>query len=380
MKLREINVQKFRAIENLCLSFEDAVGHIQPVTILAGPNGCGKTSVLFAIVQALRGIMGYRTDDVPVPSDFDIHRGGNGDFFSKTPPTLSVQLEVEFDPAEHAAIKQIFDATQELRPDDEKNLASWLGHAAEVEWKYPPSLRADGQRRPTWFVEKVTPWEAMHWFQGRLYAIRGWNKGLLPDPKLIDQVGGPILFPQDRSLRNRVTGVAGAAASAENEATVWEILREIGQMATSPQFEPAGTNGESLQKQAKEWEEQIQMHFHEICAPKEYLGFVYPPNDPGGAPYFKDQGSHYPLSMASSGEQVILEYITRLTYPRPMNRGLILIDEPEVHLHPGWVRQLYRALPKIGSDNQFIVTTHSVELRALAAADHVLIDLGDLQN
>jgi predicted ATP-dependent endonuclease of OLD family len=69
----------------------------------------------------------------------------------------------------------------------------------------------------------------------------------------------------------------------------------------------------------------------------------------------------------------------RLTFPNTLNHGLILIDEPEVHQHPGWVRQLYRALPKLGQDNQFILTTHSGELRSMAAEDGVLIDLGDLR-
>jgi predicted ATP-dependent endonuclease of OLD family len=109
------------------------------------------------------------------------------------------------------------------------------------------------------------------------------------------------------------------------------------------------------------------------------LGFLYHPNDPQGSPYFKDGASTYSLSVASSGEQVILEYITRMTYPSPMNHSLVLIDEPEVHLHPGWVRQLYHALPSIGQDNQFILTTHSSEMRELAVQDGVHIDLGDLQ-
>jgi predicted ATP-dependent endonuclease of OLD family len=119
--------------------------------------------------------------------------------------------------------------------------------------------------------------------------------------------------------------------------------------------------------------------FHGICAPKEYLGFGYTPNDPLGAPYFRENGSRYPLGLASSGEQVILEYITRLTFPQVLNHGIILIDEPEIHLHPGWIRQLYQALPQMGVDNQFILATHSADLRALAAEDGVLIDLGDIQ-
>ena len=86
----------------------------------------------------------------------------------------------------------------------------------------------------------------------------------------------------------------------------------------------------------------------------------------------------YPLSMAATGEQVILDYLTQFVHPRPVNNSLILIDEPELHLHPRWIRQLYRALPQMGRGNQFIMTTHSPELRQLAAEDNALIDLGTL--
>lgn len=73
MKLRKVRIENFRAIKDTEIVFADALNTIRPVTVLAGPNGTGKTSVLFAIIQALRGVMGYRTSDVPEPDERDIH-------------------------------------------------------------------------------------------------------------------------------------------------------------------------------------------------------------------------------------------------------------------------------------------------------------------
>ena len=115
-----------------------------------------------------------------------------------------------------------------------------------------------------------------------------------------------------------------------------------------------------------------------MCSPKRYLGYLYREENPKGAPILEDGGLPYPNSHAASGEQVILEYATRMNYPTPLDRSIILIDEPEIHLHPSWIRQLYLALPKMGDDNQYLLTTHSAELRQRAAADNALIDLGDL--
>jgi predicted ATP-dependent endonuclease of OLD family len=61
-----------------------------------------------------------------------------------------------------------------------------------------------------------------------------------------------------------------------------------------------------------------------------------------------------------------------------MDFRLVNHDEPEIHLHPSWIRQLYLALPKIGDDNQYVLTTHSPELRQRAVSNHALIDLGEL--
>jgi recombinational DNA repair ATPase RecF len=54
MKLRSLNIERFRAIEAMNLSFEDPFGEVRPLTVIAGPNGIGKTSVLYAVVQTLR--------------------------------------------------------------------------------------------------------------------------------------------------------------------------------------------------------------------------------------------------------------------------------------------------------------------------------------
>jgi hypothetical protein len=164
--------------------------------------------------------------------------------------------------------------------------------------------------------------------------------------------------------------ISGDVGRERNEPTVWDILDYLGRYAHSPR-EKTLTDDEN-------WEKRIQTIFARICAPKKYLGFLY--RGPTGAPFLDDQGSAYPLDRAASGEQIIMEYITRLTYPSPLNYSLILIDEAEIHLHPGWIRQLYRALPRIGVGNQYILTTHSTELRAMAAEDRVLVELGELED
>lgn len=380
MKLWSVQIHRFRAIEDLTIRFDDAFGRVRPVTVLAGPNGCGKTSVLFAIVQTLRGVMGYRTSDVPEPSNLDIHRSGALGGLSKFPASISVRLELEYDDVEKSAMPKLFVDTFELHKETLQTLPQ---SRVTAQWNYPPERNPDGSRRPSWWLN-IHPREALQWFHGRRYAIQGWRKRMTTR-SVLDQVGGIYLFPQDRNLQSRVVGSAngildGSEMESDSEAngqyvrtseppSVWGILEYLSSYSLNRR----------IPLEAEEnWENRVKEQFARICGPKEYLGFLYQPDDPVGAPHFKDGESWYPLNMAASGEQVIIEYITRLTYPSPWNRSVILIDEPEVHLHPAWIRQLYAALPKIGSDNQYILTTHSPELRALAAEDNCLIDLGEM--
>lgn len=50
VKLTELEITNFRGIEHLTLSFRDPNGAPSPLVVLAGPNGCGKTAALEAIL------------------------------------------------------------------------------------------------------------------------------------------------------------------------------------------------------------------------------------------------------------------------------------------------------------------------------------------
>lgn len=373
MKLRKVRIENFRAIKETEIAFADALGAIRPVTVLAGPNGSGKTSVLFAIVQALRGVMGYRTSDVPEPEEFDIHGPVSIGGLSPTPPLISVTLDIEFGRDERTAIGKVM---AEVAPDE--RLPELPNGKVRAVWKYPPERNPDGTLRPIWYLSRTDPRDAVPWFHGRMNAIVGWRDRKLRDRTLLDEIGGIYLFPQDRSLRSRVMGervsqneeyTGTAERKGRDISSVWGVLEYLSNYSRS---------GPEHVKPEENWEQRIRDGFNQICAPKEYLGFMYRSDDPFGAPYFKDNGRTYPLHMAASGEQVIIEYLARLTYPSPMNHSIVLIDEPEIHLHPGWIRQLYLALPKIGVGNQYILTTHSTELYAAAAGDQALIEMGQL--
>ena len=328
--------------------------------------------------------MGVRIPDVPPPSDDDLHRAEPS---GRRPVTATVHIELDFAQTELDAIVRVFEKTRVLRERDGKyrlQPPSLQNRRLTADWQYPPRVLRDGSTAPVSDLYDEPRFGAV-WLAGAKYAWRGWKNRLLQDFIDMNPIGMLRVFPQNRDRRWGIDvdetedasdtadgklGPLGPRNGHLEEPTVAEALRRLGEWA----------HGQGLQDQDERrgWESELQKRFKTICSPKEYLGYWLDHPRYGETPLLSENGREYPFRSAASGELVIMHYLTKFTFPRPIHNSLILIDEPELHLHPGWIRQLYRALPLMGDGNQFVMTTHSPELRQLAAEDNALIDLGNL--
>lgn len=74
----------------------------------------------------------------------------------------------------------------------------------------------------------------------------------------------------------------------------------------------------------------------------------------------RKQGSFFRASAASSGERELLTYLFAI-YALNVRDALIVVDEPELHLHPRWQRTLLATFESLAKDtgNQFMMATHS---------------------
>lgn len=390
MRLRRLKIVNFRAVRQQELSFEDGLGQTRDLTVLAGPNGCGKTSILYAVYRALSGAMGYHSADVPEPSDAEVFREGGSAGWSFQPNRVTVRLDLVYGADEMAAISKVLEATRPLqkpRADGRMLAVPPLPQGRlTATWNYPPEQAANGTYKSTSYL-RTNPGGGATWLSAPKYAIRGWinRPRRLVDLELIEKVGILRMFAQNRGKRWVAADEQEVLASEapdsnepseqdrrrpRSEVTVSKILKLLADAAHGRRIN-AVPDQETL-------EERLREAFARVCSPKKYVGYVYFGEDPIGTPLLEENGRQYPLSMAATGEQVILDYLTQFVYPRPVNNSIVLIDEPELHLHPRWIRQLYRALPLLGRGNQFVMTTHSPELRQLAAEGNSLIDLGNL--
>ena len=85
------------------------------------------------------------------------------------------------------------------------------------------------------------------------------------------------------------------------------------------------------------------------------------PSGPSGVRAFavRTENDKIPLSALSSGEKQVLQILLETL---AASSSAILIDEPEISLHPDWQKRLVGSMRRVNSEAQFILASHSPEL------------------
>jgi len=84
------------------------------------------------------------------------------------------------------------------------------------------------------------------------------------------------------------------------------------------------------------------------------------------------QGSSFLVGGASSGEKELLTYLFAI-FALNVRDALVLIDEPELHLHPKWQASLLELFEELSFEtgNQFVLATHSPVFVSPASIQYV---------
>jgi predicted ATPase len=121
-------------------------------------------------------------------------------------------------------------------------------------------------------------------------------------------------------------------------------------------------------KEIEELLETVYSDFHSI---------TFPPEGGDGKvvlrwwerPYEKHGG--FSADLLSDGTLKLLCLIAMLKSPDPP--PLICIDEPELGLHPDWIKLVAELLQSAASRTQVVVTTHSPQLVSQVSPDQIIV-------
>lgn len=97
------------------------------------------------------------------------------------------------------------------------------------------------------------------------------------------------------------------------------------------------------------------------------------------AVFFIDHlGREIPITSLSSGEKEYLYFYAYLRRIRTGENKIILIDEPELHLHSSQIRKLCELIAALATKNQIIISTHSGEVLQyfISRANIILLSKG----
>ena len=349
-RLLNLSVQDFRGIDSLQLDFTDASGEPISLAVLAGDNGCGKTSVLEAILLLLG-----RDDLLPedVAPELEQVRFGAKNFRLKS--------ELRF--AQDTAIERFF-AGREYRRRllGNSQLHSSPGPDGQTDWPVPDGF--------TWGYHGVQ-WPSVEYFSARREPE---SLGATPGPKgarssaesrRLVELKRRLISTYYRSLRSAKQGtLPGIATPFERLQALWQRFSTTPQtLDVIPVSNNPGSGDEVVLRDAR------------LPIPSDVTSLEQARQL---APSRTDIPRMVPLDRLSSGQLSLFAFAGPLIF-RDQPADIVLIDEPEQHLHVQWQRLLIPALRELSPTSQFFVATPSTEIldSALSYERFILVSDSD---
>lgn len=300
-KIHRIRIEKFRRIqEPLEVNLTTPRGDPVAQAVFAGPNGCGKTSILEGV------LLGLGMDSLIVR---DLERSRREEHWRVTvPPGAVIELDVSLDGA----------------PPE-----TWIRTADRHVLRSPDG--AEAPIRSDWLIDL-----AVEYFSS-------WRAPELPGP--IKPLIGPGGRPADTET-NRLRRLKQ------------RINDERAKRGYQRQMPLPGVT------KADRWLERLNAawrRFHDDDGTRIDAQIVDPDAEDAYADLFVLSGTGEricSIDQASSGEIELLSFAGWIIL-NDFAGGLLVIDEPELHLHPQWQATMLPALRELAPQAQLIVASHS---------------------
>lgn len=298
MKMKRVKIRNLRGIDELELDLTGPDGEPLDLVMLAGPNGCGKTTVLDACLWAMKQdkLVSRKPPEQPFEVTIDVIKGDEPATLYAEPGLHQVTLagaRASRKVADYMKGAQIFYFSSWRTP----RLVGGVG------------LSVGKGRRPD-RNENNTLWR----FKSRMVTLKASES------------------------------FESASSSSSEEPDADNLLRSLSEAWRY--FYPE-RNGRFDSRKLPPTQKQIES---DEDVETRFDVFLTDEKRPNGVS----------VDELSSGEIEILSMLG-MFISEYRSYDIVFIDEPELHLHPAWHRSILPALREVAPSTQFICATHSQE-------------------
>lgn len=349
-----------------------------PITIVIGPNGGGKTNLLDTIVIMLRRHLFASMYAAHAPTTEQPNRYE----FRQNDVLNNMILERH---SAGAGRDQIVDIEVEVTSRDLGNMHSMQNDAERLtELASKKYVNFNLLNAKSWKLDEITEGTRFVYrvFNGNLQGVENSSSSFLQYLKMFEMDGSlreefelaplatPLVYlPVNRSASGFQSNVELAGYNAfetkrHSDATSSRSATSIVNLAVgrlAQKFRMLLEKDKGIA--ASEFRDDINLK--ELTKLLGELGYEWTLEtvNPLKNQYdirLKKQGSSFLVGAASSGERELLTYLFAI-FALNVRDAIIIVDEPELHLHPKWQKTLLQLFIRLAQStgNQFLLATHS---------------------
>ena len=319
MKIKNLHIEEYNGLENLDINFESE-GKVLDLIVLAGINGSGKTRVLESIRYW-----------------FEMFR------------SKAVNVELFYEENEREVLESLMNSEglTEIEKEMQKEIeyTDCLRNIKFYNYDYRHN-KTENRNYNSKIISKS--FEKLKIFPKLIYVpteinfeeIKKAQTNLKKEYNFINIVDSYEIKDIPSYIATRISKVA----NEEENLTMGQVRKKV--------FEEINGIFEILELDVK---------LSEIS------------KDENSMPIFTDSsGKKFGINELSSGEKQLFLRTLAIKMLEPEN-SIIMIDEPELSLHPKWQQKIVDVYRKIGRNNQIILATHSPHILGSVEKENIIL-------
>ena len=311
MKIEKVHIKNIKGIKDLELLFKKD-NEILDVIVLAGVNGSGKTTILKSI------------------KDFFNDKNVNYD----EPEKSNVNLDIFFEDFEKNNIEEA------EKSSNNSKYALWDFFTTLKNYDYYRKNSNDYYRNQIAKRFNMPPKIIYVPAENKFEEIQTYSTTLSREYKFINIINSNVI----RDIPSYIATRRNYLATIEEDLTMKEITNKV--------------------------VNEINSIFDILELDVKLKGFS---KDEKTMPIFENSaGEEFDMNDLSSGEKQLFLRTLSIKMLEPKN-SIILIDEPELSLHPKWQQRIIEVYKKIGENNQIIIATHSPHILGSVSSENIFI-------